>query len=302
MNRASLAVIGLGGLPFLYVAGVGLADLPGAETPLAAASFLAVLLLSVYFVLEPRRGPWIGGIGTAFFLALLGAAAVVPGAPGSPLDEVAWGVLLSSPILFLLHLVRPPEGPGIRLLGLQLAFADGLLLLATPGVVTSGGGRLDAAALLRGFFTTLDEQFAGVGRLASGGAVQNLPLQALNDPWFVGLAGLAVLATFLTFLVPSTGRSVPLPTHLGPAPGPGLPGETVSLSPSFRAALAARSLPRGAPPGRYPGAVAVLAVGGSGSILVGLAVVAPAAVFLAVIVGTLALVAMVVAALRRPIG
>jgi hypothetical protein len=299
--RTTVAVALFGGLPFLYVAGVGLADLTPGEVPLAFLGFALVGLFSLVFLLEPRRGPWIGGAGTLVLLAVLCVAAVAPGPPGSPTDEIAWGVMLAAPLLFLLHLVRTQESPGLRLVGLQLGLADGLLLLATPSSLGGAGGGFDAAVLLRGFFRTLDQQLVGIARLAAG---QNalVPLRNVSDPWFVGLGGLAVLVTFLTFLRPSTGRSVGLPTYAGPAPGAEASAdELATVTPRFRALLEQRSGPRGAPPGRYPGAFALLAAGVAGAALLGLSVLGPAAVLPVVAGGVVALLAASAAVLRRPI-
>lgn len=299
--RISLTVAFFGSLPFLYVAGVGLSVLPSGELPLALAGFALLALFSLIFLFEPRWGVAIGGAGTLLLLALLCVAAISPGGPGSALDEVAWGVLLAGPILFVLHLVRTQESPGLRLVGLQLGFADGLLLLATPSVVRGNGETVESATLLRGFFTTIDTQLSGIGHLVVG-RTADPPLRGIEDPWFVALAGLAVLVTFVTFLRPSTGRSVDLPTYAGPAPGaPADPDEVTALSPAFRTALDRRTAPSGAPGGQYPGAVPIAAAGVFGGALLGLAALVPAAGLVFVTGAVVALLVAVVAVLRRPL-
>lgn len=301
MPRTSTVVL-LGFFPFLYVAGASLAGLSAEEVAIALGTYLLALALNLYYLVEPRRGVWVGGVGTLGLALELFVTALDPARVGTAGGAVAWGTLLASPVIILVNFVRTSEGIGTRLVGLQLALADGLLLLSVPTVLANSGTPVTAGNLVSGTFAGIGEQITGIIHLLFGLPVGNLPLAGVNDPWFAGLAGLAVLATFLTFVRPSTGREVDLPTQGSGAPGPDPDGTTVeTLSPGFREVLRARSTEDGAPAGTFPGAAALLSAGIAGGLMLAVVFAAPAAALLLMALATVGVLAAVLFALRRPL-
>jgi hypothetical protein len=302
VNRPNSSLLLLGVLPFLYVAGVGFSHLPSAQLPLAVLAFLVTFALSLYLLLEPRRGPVIGGLGLLLLALELLLTAGNPAGVGVAADEAAWGILLASPIVFLLLFVRSTEGVGVRLVGLQVALADGVLLLSIPSVLSGENVGATAGTLVRGAFTALDDQVASVVHLILGQTPGPLPMETVTDPWYTALAALALLATLFTFLRPVTGRDVDLPTYVRPPPGPEAPEEIGRrFGAKIRELLAARSVPRGPPPGRFPGIVPILGAGIAGAIFLGLAYSFPAGSLLVVTISVFLLMVVLAALLRRPI-
>ena len=291
----------LGYLPFLYVAAAGLAVLPGNEVGIALLTFLLAVALTAVARLDPRWGGWIGGAGTVALSLELVVALVTPAGVGAVGSEMAWGTLLSGPLVVFANLARTGEGTGTRLIGLEVALAYGILLLSAPTVLASLDIPVSAASLLNGTFRSLDTQLAGVGHLFLGQPGGALPMRAVNDPWFAGFASLAVLVTFLSFVRPSTGRDVELPTweRGGPRSPVSDPAVRQGLSPQFRELLDARSVPRGAPSGVVPGAVALFTAGLAGSLLFAVVYAVPAATILGATAAALLLVAAVLVLLGR---
>ncbi len=302
MKRPVSGLVLLGALPFLYVAGVGLSEIPPGQVPVAFVGFLVTVVVSLYSLVDPKRGLWFGGPGLLVLALLILLTAGNPSGVGTPVDEVAWGVLLASPIVFLLLFVRSSEGIATRLVGLQVALADGVLLLAAPSVVSSEGLGSDAGTLVRGTFTALDDQVASIAHLIVGQAPGPIPMETVTDPWFTGLAALALLATLVTFLRPVTGRDVDLPTTTGARPGPEAPEELGRrFGETIRTLLAERSVPRGAPPGRFPGLLPIVGAGIVGGIFLALAYSFPAGSLLLVGIAAALLIALLAALLRRPV-
>ncbi len=291
----------LGYLPFLYVAAAGLAVLPGDEVGVALVTFLLAVALTAVARLEPRWGSWIGGAGTVALSFELVVALVSPGWVGAVGNEMAWGTLLAGPLIVFANLARTGESTATRLIGLEVALAYGILLLSAPTVLSSLDIPVSAASLVNGTFRSLDAQLAGVGHLFLGQPGGSLPMRAVNDPWFAGLASLAVLVTFLSFVRPSTGRDVELPTleRGGPRAPVSDPAVLPGLSPQFRELLDARSVPRGAPSGVVPGAVALFTAGLAGALLFGVVYAVPALAILGATAAALFLVAAVLVVLGR---
>ncbi len=274
-------LIFLGLLPFLYVAGVGLSDLSASEVPLAALAFFLGFLLVLYNTLQLPHATVIFALGSLLFSLEVIAALANPTAIGSAVSEFGWGTLLVGPVFIYLGLVGTGEGPGVRLAGLQVALADSFLLLAAPAVRASSSRPNDAAGLLTATFAGFYQQLGGIGALIAGRSDVALPLRASNDPWFVGLASLAVLATLLSFLRPVTGRGDPLPSRFRvDRVSDSDQSVLAQLSPRFREVLRSTSPEAGAPPGQYPGVPGLLGGGtATGLFLVALYVDPAAALF-----------------------
>ncbi|HXY47672.1 MAG TPA: hypothetical protein VEK13_07260 [Thermoplasmata archaeon] len=260
LQLSPFAILGL--LPFLYVAGVGLSDLSSSQVPVAALAFVLGFFLVLYNTLDLPHATIVFAIGSLFFALEVIFALANPTAIGSAAGEFAWGTLLVGPVFLFLSLERTEVGAGVRLFGLQLSLAVSFLLLAAPAIRASSSRPDDAAGLLTATFAGLGQQVTGVGAIIAGRAAVYLPLRASNDPWFVGLASLAVLATLLSFLRPVTGRGIQLPSRsrVGREPDTD-PSARDQLSPRFREVLRSRSVEAGAPPGQYPGVPGVLGAG-----------------------------------------
>ena len=274
-------LIFLGLLPFLYVAGVGLSDLSASEVPLAALAFFLGFLLVLYNTLQLPHATVIFALGSLLFSLEVIAALANPTAIGSAVSEFGWGTLLVGPVFIYLGLVGTGEGPGVRLAGLQVALADSFLLLAAPAVRASSSRPNDAAGLLTATFAGFYQQLGGIGALIAGRSDVALPLRASNDPWFVGLASLAVLATMLSFLRPVTGRGDPLPSRFRvDRVSDSDQSVLAQLSPRFREVLRLTSPEAGAPPGQYPGIPGLLGAGTATGLFLVALYVDPAAALL----------------------
>jgi hypothetical protein len=302
VTRVSSLVVVLGFLPFLYVVGESLSSLPSDEVLVVVAAFLGEAALGLYYLFDLRHAAWVVGIGVSAMAIELLVTAIYPAAVGSLPSDVAWATLLDAPILFLIIFSQSSEGPGTHLVGLQLALADGIFLLATPSVLPGPPPPVTAGGLVSGYFVALRDQLTGIGNLAVGQPAGYVPLRAVNDPWFAGLAGLAVLVTFLTFVRPMTGREVELPTRTADVAAASSEEEVLEhLSPQFRSVLQARSLPEGAPVGRFPGASSLFAAVAVGALFLSGVFAAPAGALLLASATLLGLLVLVVAVLRWPI-
>jgi len=299
MSRPLSPLVYLGLLPFLYVAGVGLSDLSSSEIPLAALAFVLGFVVILYNTLDLPYATVVFACGSLFFALELLFALANPTGFGSGVNEFAWGILLVGPVFLYLSLVRGEEGAGVRLLGLQLALADSVLLLAAPAIRASTSRPDTAAGLVSAVFAGIGQQFAGIGALIVGRSAVDLPLRVSNDPWFVGLAAFAVLATLLTFLWPVTGGGRALPYRVRvDSPPDADPSARALLSPQFREVLRVSSLGAGAPPGQYPGISGLLGAGFAAGLFLAALLFDPAATLLLTSIAIAVLCVAIVLVLR----
>ncbi|MCI4346857.1 MAG: hypothetical protein L3K07_08940 [Thermoplasmata archaeon] len=214
----------------LYLSVGGLLGLTS-TSPLLAVGFLLGAAPIAGVALRDRGAllwwlPLLGG-----FLVFLGGAftgfGLLP-----PWDALFAGLLLGVPLAVLAALLRPGGESGANFLWLLLALVEGL------GLRAAGGG--SPSQLSSGFLNVMAEQSAGIGAWAGGTKAPQLPLSAVNDPVFLGLALLAIGGAILGFLrlpveqgVPRAAREFDLLLVAG-ALGAGAVFEAVALgAPTF---------------------------------------------------------------------
>ncbi|HXW67540.1 MAG TPA: hypothetical protein VEL82_06680 [Thermoplasmata archaeon] len=300
MRLAGSLWVLLGAPAFVYAAAATVAGLP----PGVLASLVAAYAAAAAIVVLPYFWPAHGGLfATAIFVALLlvVVGTIFGSSPlGSGGDTVTFGALAAGPLILFIVTCRDEEGLGTRVLGLAVAAADALALLAARAISLGLPGGLSTASLLAGYLEVIGSQARGVANLIAGAPGATLPLEAVSDPAFVALVGLATLATLLTFVRPATGSGAELPTVEAGRAGEEDPAATYELSAEFRAALAARSRAEPPPLGRLPGLPALLAaVVVAGLVALGISL-APTTGLCGTSVGAIAAVAAVILVVRRP--
>ncbi len=228
-----------------------------ADAALATAIVIgaAVILTLPSFVRVP--GAQVVGAAVGLFLVLTLLTALIDGPSAFPAGAgVALGALAASPLVLFLGSALYEDGLGTRVVGLALACADGLVLIAATNAASSVGSTSSAAVRFTAYFDVISSQVQAVLAAVAGGPPGAAPLSTVNDPTFVALSGLALLATLLAVIRPASGRGDPLPASepwRGAEPAP-----TVPVSEAFRAVLDDRSRPEPPPPGRLPGWPALL--------------------------------------------
>jgi hypothetical protein len=296
---ASSTVVLLGLPPFLYAAGLVLAGLSGAAFAGVLLTFVFVLAVGLYAFLFPGIGTWVAaGVYLTVGAVILSVSFAPSGLAGAEF-AIAWGALAAGPAVSLLSFCHPDEGLGTRIVGLQIAIADGLLLLATRAAVAGTGAAASPQGLVAAYFTAIGQQAGAVVSLLTLQGTVNAPVGNVFDPWYIALAAFPVLALCLTFLGPSTGRGDPLPTQDARDPEPVDPA--LELPASFRSVLSARSRPRAAPLARLPGLRAFAGAAALAGGYVVVAYVAPGLTLPLTSVAAVVFVGVVAAVVRRPI-
>ncbi len=298
-SSGSLLVL-LGFPPFLYAAALLFSTLAGTDVVIVVLAFLVVAAVGAYAFFLPGLGTWVAAIVYLAIGVVILWVAFQPSGLGATGFDLALGGLAAGPIVSLLSFCHPNEGPGTRIVGVQVALLDGLLLLATHAGFGSGATGTTAQGLVGGYFTTIGQQAAGVFALLSLQGTVTAPVGTLFDPWYVALAAFPLLAILLTFLGPTTARGASLPTREGDPEG--AEGEELELSPTFRTLLTARSASQAAPARRLPGFAALAAAGGVAIAYLAAAYLAPAYTLAVTSFGAIAAVAVLTILLRRPIG
>ena len=302
-GAAWLVVVG-GFAPFLYVAGLLFSGLPVGELFGVVPAYLATFALGVYYLWARWSGDLIAPIGILAMALVFFATAADPAALAAAGAEVSLGFLAAAPLVLLLIATHHERGPGARLVGLQLGLLDALGLLAAHQFFAPSGPSMTASNLVAGYLTTIRTQFNGLEALVTGGSPSAVPLSAVNDPTFVALAGLAVLATLVAVVRPATGRGASLPTVPATPTGRSVIEEDLpeQLTPSFRTVLRSRSVAEGPPRGEFPGLPAFGVGIGSALVFLTLLFVLPRWVLLITAVGALLGVAMLVGLLVQELG
>lgn len=302
MNPTRMALLFVGFAPFLYVSAMCFADLPAEELPTVLVTFLVAIGIGIYYLWVPKPGTTLAIIG---YLVLIGVYLVTVAAPttlGGFGDAMTLGVLTAAPVVALPLFATPDRGPGARLVGLQLAFLQAVVLLAARQSLVSSTNAYTSSAFVTAYLVVIHDQLVGVFTLASGGSLGSVPLAAVSDPWFVSLAGLALLVTVLTVIRPVTGREVELP--VAPRSSDELPrpdDELPELSASFREVLRGRSPAEGAPAGTFPGLPTIAVGAAMAGIFLAILYSAPSLSLLLTSLGTVAAVAVVVTILSNPL-
>lgn len=178
------------------------------------------------------------------------------------------GLLLVSPFLMSAWVWFPGGStPASRILSLQFAFLEAILLIAAINALDAVGLPITALNLEVSYVQVAIDQLQGLVNVLQGASPGSLPLQNAVDPVFIGLAALAIVGVFLPLFDPQTGNGEPLPLEdaLPEHPSEAVRARLALLRPEVRHALEERSLPRappvtGAIPGLLPLVVSALLV------------------------------------------
>ena len=247
-----------------------------------------------------RRSIWVWG--GRLGLVIVG---LVPLAYGSfvagDLLDLATGITLGAPFLWLEYAWRDNASPGARVLSLELTLLVGILALATisvPSTTGSAGGQF-----LQALETVLSNQVHGVAAVLGGTAPASMPLETTLDVTYVGLGGLAFAGVVLPWASPRTALDEPLPwswlrRHPPTAPSRHI-SEELGLRPGQRQALATRTLPHPPEAMLSPGFGALLMAAVIVTGFLVLAVSAPSFALLVLVLGTVGAVVAVALVLSR---
>jgi hypothetical protein len=201
---------------FLYLGYLLLVSFSGWDT-LSAGVFLVVLFFNG-LQLSPWKGRWLSlsgiwvlvalGVLSIFAFSLLG---------GVGLDITA-GLILASPFLLESWIWQTEESPGKRIVALQLAFLDGVVLVAALNTLSGSATIVNSSSLIAAFAQVNITQvegllnILGLTALYPGSAgVTTFPLQGAMTAPLVVLGGLAFVGVLAPVLRPQTGTGTALP-------------------------------------------------------------------------------------------
>ena len=298
-SPGSLLVL-LGFPPFVYAAALLFSTLDATDVVVVVLAFLLVAAVGMYSFFVPGVGTWVAAAVYLIIGIVILWVAFAPAQLGALGFDLALGGLAAGPVVSLLSFCHPTEGPGTRIVGVQVALVDGLLLLATHVALAGSVSGTTAQGLVGGYFTAIGQQTAGIFDLLALQGTVSAPIGSVFDPWYVALAAFPVLAILLTFLAPTTGRGASLPT-VDRDPEGADPAD-LEVAPSFRTLLASRSAPNVAPASRLPGVGPLVAAGGATVAYLAFAYLAPAFTIPITSVGVILGIVALVVVLRRPIG
>ncbi len=247
-----------------------------------------------------RRPTWVWGGRLCFVVASMIPLAYGSFATGDALD-LACGIAIGAPFLWLEYAWRDSASPGARVLALELALLIGVLGLATLGATPTGGSA--GAQFLQALDQVLVYQVRGVADVLTGVTPASMPLETTLDVVYAGLGGLGLAGVVLPWASPRTALDEPLPwswLRHHPVPAPSLRvSEELGLRPGQRDALATRTLPHAPEAMATPGFGAFLVTALLVTGFLALAVIAPSYTLLALVLGTVGAVVAVALVLSR---
>ncbi|MGP8075395.1 MAG: hypothetical protein ACLP8Y_01450 [Thermoplasmata archaeon] len=218
-----------------------------------------LVLLPLTFELDPGGGEWL---------------------------DLAAGVVIGSPFLWLEYAWRDASTPAARVVALQSTFVLGLLCLASGASGTSASG---GWPFFEAFGNVLLLQVQGLAALLGGVIPTGIPLEATLDVTYAALGGVALLGVMLSGISPRTALEEPLPWSWLPGPYSRVSAptevEVVGLRPGQRDVLETRTRPLAPNSVLAPGLGSLLV---TAALLVGFIALAVAAPSYALLVLTLA--------------
>lgn len=233
---------------------------------------------------------WLGRI--AFAILVLVPLAEYPSGAGGWID-IAAGVVIGSPFLWLEYAWRDASSPAARVVALQSAFVVGILSLTTVAASSSVSGSSGGWQFFDAFGQVITGQLEGVAALLTGATPNGVPLDSTFNVTYAALGGLALLGVALTWMHPHTAHDEPLPwswlrfrTSRAPAPPPA--AAELVLRPGQREALATRTLPTSPDSVLPPGFGSLLVTGALLFGFVAFADAAPSYALLALVLGCVA--------------
>jgi hypothetical protein len=272
--------------------------------------FLAALVFGTATGLGLLRLPlavWVGRL--AFVLFVLFVLSNDLGPSGGIGLDLAAGVIIGAPFLWLEYAWRDSTTPTARVVALQSTFVLGILVLATGTAASAAGSGAGGWSFFESLWNVLSGQLQGIATLFSGGTPNGIPLESTLDVNYVALGAVALLGVILSWISPRTALEEPLPWSWARS-RPATPAETslaeeLGLRPGQRDALATRSRPISPDAMFAPGFGALIVTCLLLAGFITLAVAAPSYALLVLVLGTVgALVAVGVVLGRRltPIG
>jgi len=206
--------------------------------------------------------------------------------------DLAAGVVIGSPFLWLEYAWSGGSSPLRRVVALQATFLVGIVCLAASATEPSIVGRSGGSRFFGALGQVLLSQLGGIGNVYNSGVGAGLPLESTFDAVYAALGGVALLGVVLSWMYPHTARDEALPWSWVPRRAPAGPlrpaEEELGLRPGQREALATRTRPLAPdtvlPPGFLSLVVAVLLLVG----FVALADGAPSFALLVLVLGCVA--------------
>jgi hypothetical protein len=290
----------------LYAGLLVLAHFAGGDVGLAVGFLLAVGFGTVTGLGLIRFPAWVWLGRLVLVLLILLALTFELGPGGGGWLDLAAGVVIGSPFLWLEYAWRDASTPAARVVALQATFVLGLLCLASGASGTSGSG---GWPFFEAFGNVLLLQAQGLEALLGGVIPTGIPLEATLDVTYAALGGVALLGVMLSGISPRTALEETLPWSWLPGPHSRVraptEAEVVGLRPGQRDVLETRTRPLAPNSVLAPGlgsllVTAVLIVG-----FVALAVEAPSYALLVLVlasVGAMFAVGLVLARRLTPLG
>jgi len=220
---------------------------------------------------------WLGRL--VFVLWVLYALSFDLGPSGGIGLDIAAGIAIGSPFLWLEYVWRDSASPTARTVALQSTFALGILVLATNAAASAAASGAGGWSFFESLWSVLSGQLQGVATLYAGGTPNGLPLEATLDVTYAALGAVALLGVILAWTSPRTALEEPLPWSWArprpPSPRETLADDELGLRPGQRDALASRTRPL-APDSMFaPGFEALVVTCLLLAAFIGLAVAAP---------------------------
>ncbi|MGA8711313.1 MAG: hypothetical protein WB786_08850 [Thermoplasmata archaeon] len=247
---------------------------------------------------------WLGRLVLVLLVLLALTFELGPG--GGGWLDLAAGVVIGSPFLWLEYAWRDASTPAARVVALQSTFVLGLICLASGASGTSGSG---GWPFFEAFGNVLLLQIQGLAALLGGVIPSGIPLEATLDVTYAALGGVALLGVMLSGISPRTALEEPLPWSWLPGPHSRARAPTaveiVGLRPGQRDVLESRTLPLSPSSVLAPGLGSLLVTAALIVGFVALAVAAPSYALLVLVlasVGALVAVALVLARRLTPLG
>jgi hypothetical protein len=172
--------------------------------------FGLVVILNVA-QLVPWKGTWVSLSGLWGLIVIVVLAALSIGLAGGIGLDISAGMLLASPFLLESWIWQNEGSPGWRIVALQFAFLDGVILVAALNSLSASNMPVNSTYLVAAYGNVNVQQVQGLYNILTGGPVGVLPLQNAMDPIFIVLGGLALLGVFAPLLQPKTGLGENLP-------------------------------------------------------------------------------------------
>jgi hypothetical protein len=269
---------------FLYAVVAAVWAFTGVTVGLVAGFFLTGIALPGAALYGRRLLPFAPG---AILAAAIGLLWFFNGAPPTgALGDVAAGVLLASPLVFLAAVWVTEDLPGTSVAMVIIGLTDAVGLLAASRNLGTAPGTNGPSGLLDATAAVYGQQGSAIAQLLRGRLPSNIPMSSTPDALFVLLGILAMVGLLLSLL---RGPGI---EWLRSAPGPAPPRHPAGTrvphpvpSPELAGILASATRSELPEFPSYTGLYPVLAAAGAAAGFLGVAEFAPTYALLAVALG-----------------